>query len=284
MEQKALTDSRFGRLGLMLVNEAYSEITMDTAQCLGIGRMVKLWNECQERHSYTLSDDDLVVLLGHRNAAQILIDSGLGEREKRGIVRIKGTTGRIEWLANARNNGPKGGEHGSKGGRPRKTPQGVSEEPQGGLGEEGITKPPPAPAPALPPAPAPTKEPVQGSELAAGLRALGIAVPKSKVAVVGRWAERFGGAERVLALAREHIDRIEGANYPLQYLGGILRKDADGTGPRLAHGGSNAAAQPARKLTQDFPHPDSKDPELRKKYGLPPLQGGSAGGPDGAVH
>jgi hypothetical protein len=144
VEQKAFTDARFGRLGLMLVNKDYPEVTIDTAQCLGIGRMAKVWNECQERGSYTLGDHDLVVLLGHRDAAKILIESGLGERATRSSVRICGTEGRIEWLNKSRENGRLGAEHGKKGGRPKLTPD-TPEKPQEGLS----VKPPPAPAPAL---------------------------------------------------------------------------------------------------------------------------------------
>jgi hypothetical protein len=158
VEQKALTDARFGRLGLLLVQHEYPEITIDTAQCLGVGRMVKLWNECQERNTYTLTDHDLVVLLAHRDAPSILISCGLGERFKRGVVRIKGTTDRIEWLAKARQNGQLGAEHGAKGGRPKVTPHETPEKPPEGLAE----KPPPTPTPT--PTPAVTgKQVVRGS-------------------------------------------------------------------------------------------------------------------------
>jgi hypothetical protein len=264
VEQAALTDPRYSHLGKLL----------GTSRHDALGRMVAVWNVCQERETYVLDIDTLNHMFDDvADFVSLLISAKLG-REDNGGVYISGTRGRIEWLATKRDTGR---QNGKKGGRP----VGSGRKPM--TNQHRLrTETPPAPAPALPPAP--TKEPVQGSELAAGLRALGISVPKSKVAVVGRWAERFGGADRVLALAREHIDRIEGANYPLQYLGGILRKDADGTGPRPAHGGPNAAAQPARKLTQDFPHDDIRNPEFRKKHGLPPLQSGPAGGPDGAVH
>lgn len=146
VEQKALTDSRFGSLGLMLLQtelgEAANDVSIETAQCVGVGRMVRVWNACQERNTYTLSEIDLLILLGHQESGQFLIDCGLGQRMKGGGIRVCGTKGRIEWLAKSRENGGKGAEHGVKGGRPKLTPHGVIGKPPVGLAE----KPPPAPA------------------------------------------------------------------------------------------------------------------------------------------
>ena len=163
VEQKALTDPRFGRLGLALVNTDYPEMTIDTAQCLGVGRMVKVWNACQEQYTYTLTDHDLVVLLGHRDAAKIIVESGLGERAGRGRVRIRGTDGRIEWLENRR---VIGRENGKKGGRPPKGTTNPDETDVGSrnnpLGSAGETPPAPAPAPAPTSVPVPpSSEPVK---------------------------------------------------------------------------------------------------------------------------
>lgn len=134
VEQKALTDSRF---------EAFAEeLGMEQSifsHAAGIGMMVKIWNECQERETKTLSPDDLRRLTRVSTAAEAILKADLGSPSKGGRIRIHGTSGRIEWLANAR-------KKGRTGGRP-KEPYGSEEE----KGRDLSSNNPPAPAPALAP-------------------------------------------------------------------------------------------------------------------------------------
>lgn len=130
VEQQALIDHRFIVLGELLSGDRY----------LGLGVMVYVWNACQETASYTLTEHELIAITGKTNIASAIVDAGLGTRVKGGGIRIRGTKGRIEWLAKSRKNG-------TKGGRPKRRldNQTVPEiEPLGS--SENI---PPAPAPAL---------------------------------------------------------------------------------------------------------------------------------------
>ncbi len=148
VEQKALTDSRFTHLGLAL---GASQDGMPHA--LGLGVMITVWNECQEQETYTL---DVVVLdaigvqLGYRSGSfsDAVVASGLAHvrvRKRKRVAYLSGTRGRIEWLAERREEGRKGGK---KGGRPRKEkkPVGViaAETPRG---LPGKTPPTPTPTP-----------------------------------------------------------------------------------------------------------------------------------------
>jgi len=137
VEQTALADARYEVLA-RLAGLADS----DHAR----GRMLHVWNACQERGSYTLPDSVVAAIFGNDAAPEWLVlaelssrnHSGNRKRLPDGISRIRGTKGRIEWLGKARKNGHLGAEHGKKGGRPKK-PHLI---PRVGLGE----KPPPAPA------------------------------------------------------------------------------------------------------------------------------------------
>jgi hypothetical protein len=139
VEQKALTDLRFRKLGRLLLGE---QVDSHIAQSVGIGFMTFVWNECQERGNYTLRDDDLDLINNRQRSADLLITAGLAKREKADRVRIKGTRDRIEWLHSAR-------ENGKKGGRPPKNPQETDAKPNPFEKPKGSENPPaPAPAPA----------------------------------------------------------------------------------------------------------------------------------------
>src|SRR5262245_30037125 len=135
VDQKALSDPRFGVLARLMGTG-----DRDTA----LGRMVRVWNECAERETQVLSHAVLEDIFGHPDAANWIVTAELGSLNYRGVskrtksnyIRIKGTAGRIEWLAKRRQEGRLGGR---KGGRPPKTPRGLPPE----------TPPAPAPAPAL---------------------------------------------------------------------------------------------------------------------------------------
>jgi len=113
-------------------------------QALGLGVMLVVWNTCQERETYELSDvalDAIGLQCGYPGTGfcKAVEQADLARRVRRGVYYIVGTKGRIEWLARARQFGEKGREHGIKGGRPK------NDNPRGGIGG----KPPPTPAPAL---------------------------------------------------------------------------------------------------------------------------------------
>jgi hypothetical protein len=134
VEQTALTDSRYRILAGILGIDHHS----------AIGRMLLIWNECQERETYSLKAVVIDALFGLEGAAKAVVEADLGEplgvseTEPLGVnteIRVRGTRGRIEWLARRRKDGREGGK---KGGRPRKkTPGGLRAE----------TPPAPAPAP-----------------------------------------------------------------------------------------------------------------------------------------
>src|SRR5262245_40277329 len=132
VDQKALSDPRFEVLGRLMGADRYA----------ALGRMVYIWNECAERETQTLSFAIVEAIFGHPSATDWLITAELAANDystrmpvRANAVRIKGTHGRIEWLANRRREGKLGGQ---RGGRPRKTPRGLPPE----------TPPAPAPAPA----------------------------------------------------------------------------------------------------------------------------------------
>lgn len=83
------------------------------------GKMMRLWRQCTQETLYALPAETVARILG-ANGVDALIRSRLGERQDDGLIRIKGTKGRIEWLKKLRSNG----RFGKKGGRPKKNPQG----------------------------------------------------------------------------------------------------------------------------------------------------------------
>lgn len=123
-------------------DEAFSdERYEDLAHAAGLadadharGKMARLWRQCTIEQTETLMGSTVERLLGTRGIEALEI-SRLGERVEGGRVRIKGTTGRIEWLGKLRDNG----KFGHLGGRP-KTHMGTH--------EGSLDQTPPAPAPA----------------------------------------------------------------------------------------------------------------------------------------
>jgi hypothetical protein len=95
VETKAFSDNRIAHLGAILETSRYD----------ALGRCCHIWEECTQRNSHILPEE-VVNLIVDSNA---LVKAGLGAKTKRGI-RIRGTKGRIEWLAKLRKNSEKGGE------------------------------------------------------------------------------------------------------------------------------------------------------------------------------
>ena len=141
VDQAALTDSRY---------EILAQIAGLADADHARGRMIRVWNECQERETYTLRAETLDSIFHVEASGELLIRSALARRVRPGLFYVCGSRGRIEWLKKRREEGRKGG---FKGGRPKK-PIGVSDGKTPG-GIRGET--PPAPAPA--PAPAQTQNP-----------------------------------------------------------------------------------------------------------------------------
>jgi hypothetical protein len=143
VEFKALHDIRFVKLAkkLGLKKPEYA-----------IGAMIPIWFHCVEFGVYEINKEDLELLSGRKDFDQILISCGLAELQECGKIYISGTNGRIEWLANLRENG----KYGALGGRPKKkivnnnedikTHMGFKNNP---MGFEKITPPVPVPVPTL---------------------------------------------------------------------------------------------------------------------------------------
>ena len=137
IDADAFTDYRFDVLAQLL--------GLPDADCAR-GKMLTIWRYCTQTQRHVIPVAYAVHVLGIPGPSA-LINSKLGVKHPQGI-RVKGTKGRIEWLAKLRAAGHLGAKHGKKGGRPKKTPTGVItnriEKPLGGLHQ----KPLPAPAPA----------------------------------------------------------------------------------------------------------------------------------------
>jgi hypothetical protein len=137
VEQTAFGDPRFARLGQLLAGDV--PLSVLDLQRLGLGHMAAIWNVCQERGTKTLQPHEIDLTIGKTNASDFVIASGLAQLVKGGLIRIKGTKGRVEWLSNRRKDG-------GKGGRPKK-PKGFDDDKDRGSRQNN------PPAPAISPAP-----------------------------------------------------------------------------------------------------------------------------------
>ena len=96
VEAGALHDVRFRKLALRL-----QLADGDHAR----GKMEHVWFECLNRETYSLPIEDVALALGRADpdaVADALVDCDLAERIQPGWLRIRGTAGRIEWLAGKR--------------------------------------------------------------------------------------------------------------------------------------------------------------------------------------
>ena len=150
VETMALTDSRFQTLGRLLGVDRYA----------ALGRMIYIWHECQERETYTLTDDQLSDIHPEISSlGKLLVEAHLATFKGHGSYYIHGTRGRIEWLASRRREGRLGGV---KGGRPKKpvgdnqaeTPRGLPQKTPLSLALALTLKDPPSPPSGASPPPA----------------------------------------------------------------------------------------------------------------------------------
>ena len=99
IEDEAFSDERYGVLAALC-----GLADPDHAR----GKMARLWRQCTAQRTYVLPIDLVCSVLGE-NGAEGIVKAALGEAVDGGI-RIRGTKGRIEWLAKLRNNARKGGK------------------------------------------------------------------------------------------------------------------------------------------------------------------------------
>jgi hypothetical protein len=97
IEDEAFADARIEMLGSLAGFNRYE----------ALGRMAHLWRVCTLRETYTLDPVWIDACLGPKGHEH-LVTAGLGERVDGGI-RIRGTSGRIEWLGQRRQAAKKGG-------------------------------------------------------------------------------------------------------------------------------------------------------------------------------
>ena len=71
VEQKALSDPRYAVLGNLL----------GTSRHDALGRMIFVWNECQERERQTLSETVVAAIFERDDAADLLVLSELAVRD-----------------------------------------------------------------------------------------------------------------------------------------------------------------------------------------------------------
>lgn len=98
IEDEAFSDRRYDVLA--------RELGLPDADCAR-GKMAAVWRQCTQQQTHILGVEMLSAVLGEKGI-DALIKSGLGVVVDGGI-RIRGTRGRIEWLARLRKNARKGG-------------------------------------------------------------------------------------------------------------------------------------------------------------------------------
>ncbi len=94
IEDEAFSDARYDHLAKLLGVSKFD----------ALGRMAFIWRQCTQEQTHSL-EASLVAVFVDPN---LLIECRLAE-ENNGLIRIKGTEGRIEWLGRLRKNARKGG-------------------------------------------------------------------------------------------------------------------------------------------------------------------------------
>jgi hypothetical protein len=98
VDGEAFDDVRFAMLGRRLETSVYD----------ALGRMLFVWRQCTKLDTYILTGEQLSIAGGSDEFPYLLCEVGLAEKLDNANFRIKGTTGRIEWLRNLKENGKKG--------------------------------------------------------------------------------------------------------------------------------------------------------------------------------
>ena len=98
VEDAVFGDPRFERLGLLC------GLSLADAEAWSIGVMAKIWRQCTSKMSYSLSPSSLNAIARKADFSARLVEAELGDVVPRddGAIRIRGTEGRIEWLAKLR--------------------------------------------------------------------------------------------------------------------------------------------------------------------------------------
>jgi hypothetical protein len=150
VEQIALSEARY---------EVLAKLAGLADRDHALGKMCRVWNECQERESYTLRAEVLDAIFFREQSGELLVQSSFARRLRSGLFYIAGTRGRIEWLKKARANGRK---YGKQGGRP-KNPSGLSNDNPRGVARGYSQKTPPSPSPSPSQEQNPHTPPVRGA-------------------------------------------------------------------------------------------------------------------------
>lgn len=100
VDDECFDDPRFSVLGASL------SIDPDLARF----KMIRVWRYCTRIGSHLLEQKYFNALFGHDNASRFALESGLCIKDKSGKIYVKGTKGRIEWLAKLKENAKKGGK------------------------------------------------------------------------------------------------------------------------------------------------------------------------------
>lgn len=130
LDPEAFRDPRFRILGGLLKTNEYD----------AMGRLVFVWSYCTEKQTHYLTKDVIAGLTHSENFADFMVAADLAEHfnEK---IRVKGTKGRIEWLAKLRKNSRKGGAARKAKAKPEGYPDGSQKASQ----SEAKAKPEPSP-------------------------------------------------------------------------------------------------------------------------------------------
>ncbi len=148
IEDEAFSDERFVILGRLILPGS----TMEIASAIGIGIMSKLWRACTAAGEYQLPAALIAVHVDPIFVESAMLGEWVAGAENGQIMRIRGTRGRIEWLAKRRKDAKKAGKARAKSGQ-RVAGRFTSASPAtAGTASPAETSPPapaPAPAPAL---------------------------------------------------------------------------------------------------------------------------------------
>ena len=155
IEDEAFACPRFVMLGRLQLDDPAA--ATELASAVGLGTMAKLWRQCTAMDAYELPAAMVAVYVD----PEFVVAAMLGERTDNGMIRIRGTRGRIEWLAKKRKASRKGGAATRARSRAKKGPSGPPVASRNGGPNGGPPAPAPAPAPALSP-PTPSQAEAEG--------------------------------------------------------------------------------------------------------------------------